>query len=317
MTLTLKTRMEEESKKLINALNKIDVTGKRAQDALNLITEATSTLSSKGVADIKKLQDAIAQYQAFAARAEGLGVDSKTVNNITAIAEQYGKVLQILQRINATGKGHAGFSDYQDMQRVEELLQQRRHAQEQQAKREEELEKQKQERQKISAQMAQEAYRQEIAAAEQKSRAFAQALQKQMEAEEKLRRSRVGGTEFDRRRAVRASFASEPTRYYVPFAGNMDQINEVQKAYGKAFDALGERYDRLQQKISSFHGPKDDEWLVKTKAQLAEVESQMQRLVAASERLSMQTAARLDATYKPNATTPQEQARGVCRKLTP
>ena len=307
MTLTLKTRMEEESKKLINALNKIDVTGKRAQDALNLITEATSTLSSKGVADIKKLQDAIAQYQAFAARAEGLGVDSKTVNNITAIAEQYGKVLQILQRINATGKGHAGFSDYQDMQRVEELLQQRRHAQEQQAKREEELEKQKQERQKISAQMAQEAYRQEIAAAEQKSRAFAQALQKQMEAEEKLRRSRVGGTEFDRRRAVRASLASEPTRYYVPFAGNMDQINEVQKAYGKAFDALGERYDRLQQKISSFHGPKDDEWLVKTKAQLAEVETQMQRLVAASERLSMQTAARLDATYKPIATTSQEQ----------
>ena len=307
MTLTLKTRMEEESKKLINALNKIDVTGKRAQDALNLITEATSTLSSKGVADIKKLQDAIAQYQAFAARAEGLGVDSKTVNNITAIAEQYGKVLQILQRINATGKGHAGFSDYQDMQRVEELLQQRRHAQEQQAKREEELEKQKQERQKISAQMAQEAYRQEIAAAEQKSRAFAQALQKQMEAEEKLRRSRVGGTEFDRRRAVRASLASEPTRYYVPFAGNMDQINEVQKAYGKAFDALGERYDRLQQKISSFHGPKDDEWLVKTKAQLAEVESQMQRLVSASERLSMQTAARLDATYKPIATTSQEQ----------
>lgn len=307
MTLTLKTRMEEESKKLINALNKIDVTGKRAQDALNLITEATSTLSSKGVADIKKLQDAIAQYQTFAARAEGLGVDSKTVNNITAIAEQYGKVLQILQRINATGKGHAGFSDYQDMQRVEELLQQRRHAQEQQAKREEELEKQKQERQKISAQMAQEAYRQEIAAAEQKSRAFAQALQKQMEAEEKLRRSRVGGTEFDRRRAVRASLASEPTRYYVPFAGNMSQINEVQKAYGKAFDALGERYERLQQKISSFHGPKDDEWLVKTKAQLAEVESQMQRLVAASERLSMQTAARLDATYKPIATTSQEQ----------
>lgn len=307
MTLTLKTRMEEESKKLINALNKIDVSGKQAQDALNLITEATSTLSSKGVADIKKLQDAIAQYQAFAARAEGLGVDSKTVNNITAIAEQYGKVLQILQRINATGKGHAGFSDYQDMQRVEELLQQRRHAQEQQAKREEELEKQKQERQKISAQMAQEAYRQEISAAEQKSRAFAQALQKQMEAEEKLRRSRVGGTEFDRRRAVRASLAPGPTRYYVPFAGNMDQINEVQKAYGKAFDALGERYERLQQKISSFHGPKDDEWLVKTKAQLAEVESQMQRLVAASERLSMQTAARLDATYKPIATTSQEQ----------
>lgn len=307
MTLTLKTRMEEESKKLINALNKIDVTGKRAQDALNLITEATSTLSSKGVADIKKLQDAIAQYQAFAARAEGLGADSKTVNNITAIAEQYGRVLQILQRINATGKGHAGFSDYQDMQRVEELLQQRRHAQEQQAKREEELEKQKQERQKISAQMAQEAYRQEIAAAEQKSRAFAQALQKQMEAEEKLRRSRVGGTEFDRRRAVRASLTPEPTRYYVPFAGNMSQINEVQKAYGKAFDALGERYDQLQQKISSFHGPKDDEWLVKTKAQLAEVESQMQRLVAASERLSMQAAARLDATYKPIATTSQEQ----------
>ena len=44
MTLTLKTHMEEESKKLINALNKIDVSGKQAQDALNLITEATATL---------------------------------------------------------------------------------------------------------------------------------------------------------------------------------------------------------------------------------------------------------------------------------
>lgn len=306
MTLTLKTRMEEESKKLINALNKIDVSGKQAQDALNLITEATATLSNKGVADIKKLQEAVTDLYSKAEEKRGAKLISEAVD-LEAAAYKYKRVIDLFASANEARKKSRGFSEADEVQRVEEALQKRIHTREQEAKREEELEKQKQERQKISAQMAQEAYRQEIAAAEQKSRAFAQALQKQMEAEEKLRRSRVGGTEFDRRRAVRASLASEPTRYYVPFAGNMDQINEVQKAYGKAFDALGERYDRLQQKISSFHGPKDDEWLVKTKAQLAEVESQMQRLVAASERLSMQTAARLDATYKPIATTSQEQ----------
>lgn len=306
MTLTLKTRMEEESKKLINALNKIDVSGKQAQDALNLITEATATLSNKGVADIKKLQEAVTDLYSKAENKRGAKLLSEAVD-LEAAAYKYKRVIDLFASANEARKKSRGFSEADEVQRVEEALQKRIHTREQEAKREEELEKQKQERQKISAQMAQEAYRQEIAAAEQKSRAFAQALQKQMEAEEKLRRSRVGGTEFDRRRAVRASLASESTRYYVPFAGNMDQINEVQKAYGKAFDALGERYDRLQQKISSFHGPKDDEWLVKTKAQLAEVESQMQRLVAASERLSMQTAARLDATYKPIATTSQEQ----------
>lgn len=306
MTLTLKTRMEEESKKLINALNKIDVSGKQAQDALNLITEATATLSNKGVADIKKLQEAVTDLYSKAENKRGAKLLSEAAD-LEAAAYKYKRVIDLFASANEARKKSRGFSEADEVQRVEEALQKRIHTREQEAKREEELEKQKQERQKISAQMAQEAYRQEIAAAEQKSRAFAQALQKQMEAEEKLRRSRVGGTEFDRRRAVRASLAPEPTRYYVPFAGNMDQINEVQKAYGKAFDALGERYDRLQQKISSFHGPKDDEWLVKTKAQLAEVESQMQRLVAASERLSMQTAARLDATYKPIATTSQEQ----------
>lgn len=306
MTLTLKTRMEEESKKLINALNKIDVSGKQAQDALNLITEATATLSNKGVADIKKLQEAVTDLYSKAENKRGAKLLSEAVD-LEAAAYKYKRVIDLFASANEARKKSRGFSEADEVQRVEEALQKRIHTREQEAKREEELEKQKQERQKISAQMAQEAYRQEISAAEQKSRAFAQALQKQMEAEEKLRRSRVGGTEFDRRRAVRASLAPEPTRYYVPFAGNMDQINEVQKAYGKAFDALGERYERLQQKISSFHGPKDDEWLVKTKAQLAEVESQMQRLVAASERLSMQTAARLDATYKPIATTSQEQ----------
>ena len=306
MTLTLKTRMEEESKKLINALNKIDVSGKQAQDALNLITEATANLSNKGVADIKKLQEAVTDLYSKAEGKRGAKLISEAVD-LEAAAYKYKRVIDLFASANEARKKSRGFSEADEVQRVEEALQKRIHTREQEAKREEELEKQKQERQKISAQMAQEAYRQEIAAAEQKSRAFAQALQKQMEAEEKLRRSMVGGTEFDRRRAVRASLASEPTRYYVPFAGNMDQINEVQKAYGKAFDALGERYDRLQQKISSFHGPKDDEWLVKTKVQLAEVESQMQRLVAASERLSMQTAARLDATYKPIATTSQEQ----------
>ena len=40
-SLTLKSRIEEETKKITKELNKIDATGKQAQNALEAISEAT------------------------------------------------------------------------------------------------------------------------------------------------------------------------------------------------------------------------------------------------------------------------------------
>ena len=310
MTLTLKTRIEEESKKLISALNKIDATGKSAQEALNLITEATGAIGRTGVADISKLTEAMSRMSAKAAELmKKPNSSAKEIRNTKAVGDQYERIVKIIERLNTISKGYAGFADYKDMARVEEMLQMRRHAKEQEAKRDAELERQKQERQRISSQMAQEAYRQEIAAAEQKSRAFAQAIQKQMEEQEKLRRAQVHASEDVIRQRLRTSLQPEQHRNpYIPYIGDTGQIRAVQKAYGEAFDALGLKYDKLQEKISNFHGPKDDEWLLKTKAQLAEVEGQMSRLVAASERLSATTSAKLNTTYKPNTTTPKEEA---------
>lgn len=42
MTLTLQSRVEDETRKIIQELNKVDASGKRAQEALNLIKEAAS-----------------------------------------------------------------------------------------------------------------------------------------------------------------------------------------------------------------------------------------------------------------------------------
>ena len=142
MTLTLKTRMEEESKKLINALNKIDVSGKQAQDALNLITEATATISNKGVADIKKLQEAVTDLYSKAENKRGAKLLSEAVD-LEAAAYKYKRVIDLFASANEARKKSRGFSEADEVQRVEEALQKRIHTREQEAKREEELEKQK------------------------------------------------------------------------------------------------------------------------------------------------------------------------------
>lgn len=56
-SLTLKSRIEEETKKIIRELNKVDSTGKQAQNALEAISEATKGIGDKGGQGLKKLND--------------------------------------------------------------------------------------------------------------------------------------------------------------------------------------------------------------------------------------------------------------------
>lgn len=63
MTLTLKSRIEDETKKIIRELNKIDSTGKQAQNALEAISEATKGIGDKGGSGLKKLNDFIKEVQ--------------------------------------------------------------------------------------------------------------------------------------------------------------------------------------------------------------------------------------------------------------
>lgn len=58
-SLTLKSRIEEETKKITKELNKIDATGKQAQNALEAISEATKGIGDKGGRSFEKLNNFI------------------------------------------------------------------------------------------------------------------------------------------------------------------------------------------------------------------------------------------------------------------
>ena len=62
-SLTLKSRIEEETKKITKELNKIDATGKQAQNALEAISEATKGIGDKGGSGLKKLNDFVKEVQ--------------------------------------------------------------------------------------------------------------------------------------------------------------------------------------------------------------------------------------------------------------
>lgn len=63
MSLTLKSRIEDEAKKIIQELNRIDSTGKQAQNALEAISEATKGIGDKGGNSLKKLNDFVKELR--------------------------------------------------------------------------------------------------------------------------------------------------------------------------------------------------------------------------------------------------------------
>ena len=62
-SLTLKSRIEEETKKITKELNKIDATGKQAQNALEAISEATKSIGDNGGRGFEKLNNFVKELR--------------------------------------------------------------------------------------------------------------------------------------------------------------------------------------------------------------------------------------------------------------
>lgn len=297
MSLTLQSRIEDETRKIIRALNNVDASGQKAQQALEMIRSAVAGIGDRSILDsFSKLDRALrlplnAADKDIIKISEGLSkikasievMDKQKIGGVAIFAngvsasvnkaeealrklsplidelsskggeglqklgvgatDNIRQALQELQiyktaleqiRLNGgvhpvTGKVASDItksSAYQkaiddakrysnevsaalrasveeekrNEQKVESIIQQRIKAKQDAAQREAEIERQRQEQAKLSAQIAQENAKSEIKWNEQKSKAFSEALQRQMQAsveEEKRRQVSLFSNGYD------------------------------------------------------------------------------------------------------------------------
>lgn len=105
-SLTLKSRIEEETKKIIRELNKVDSTGKQAQNALEAISEATKGIGDKGGQGFKKLNDFVKELH------RNIGVFSsedffspKKLQQLESVQDGLYKIGRILGDVSKEGAG--------------------------------------------------------------------------------------------------------------------------------------------------------------------------------------------------------------------
>lgn len=105
-SLTLKSRIEEETKKIIRELNKVDSTGKQAQNALEAISEATKGIGDKGGQGLKKLNDFVKELH------RNIGVFSsedffspKKLQQLESVQDGLYKIGRILGEVSKEGAG--------------------------------------------------------------------------------------------------------------------------------------------------------------------------------------------------------------------
>lgn len=105
-SLTLKSRIEEETKKIIRELNKVDSTGKQAQNALEAISEATKGIGDKGGQGLKKLNDFVKELH------RNIGVFSsedffspKNLQQLESVQDGLNKIGRILGEVSKEGAG--------------------------------------------------------------------------------------------------------------------------------------------------------------------------------------------------------------------
>lgn len=109
-SLTLKSRIEEETKKITKELNKIDATGKQAQNALEAISEATKGIGDKGGSGLKKLNDFVKEVQ------RNIGVFSsmdffspKKIQQLEEVENGLYRIGRILGEASKSGSGFSIF----------------------------------------------------------------------------------------------------------------------------------------------------------------------------------------------------------------
>lgn len=110
MSLTLKSRIEDETKKIIQELNRIDSTGKQAQNALEAISEATKGIGDKGGPGLKKLNDFVKELR------HNIDVFSsedffspKKVQQLEAVESGLYRIGRILGEVSKEGAGFSIF----------------------------------------------------------------------------------------------------------------------------------------------------------------------------------------------------------------
>ena len=106
MTLTLKSRIEDETKKIIRELNKVDSTGKQAQNALEAISEATKGIGDKGGRSFEKLNNFVKELR------RNIGVfssedffSSKKLQQLEFVQDGLYKIGRILGEVSKEGAG--------------------------------------------------------------------------------------------------------------------------------------------------------------------------------------------------------------------
>lgn len=105
-SLTLKSRIEEETKKITKELNKIDATGKQAQNALEAISEATKGIGDKGGRSFEKLNNFVKELR------RNIGVFSsedffspKKLQQLESVQDGLYKIGRILGDVSKEGAG--------------------------------------------------------------------------------------------------------------------------------------------------------------------------------------------------------------------
>lgn len=105
-SLTLKSRIEEETKKITKELNKIDATGKQAQNALEAISEATKGIGDKGGRSFEKLNNFVKELR------RNIGVfssedffSSKKLQQLESVQDRLYKIGRILGEVSKEGAG--------------------------------------------------------------------------------------------------------------------------------------------------------------------------------------------------------------------
>lgn len=105
-SLTLKSRIEEETKKITKELNKIDATGKQAQNALEAISEATKGIGDKGGRSFEKLNNFVKELR------RNIGVfssedffSSKKLQQLESVQDRLYKIDRILGEVSKEGAG--------------------------------------------------------------------------------------------------------------------------------------------------------------------------------------------------------------------
>lgn len=105
-SLTLKSRIEEETKKIIRELNKVDSTGKQAQNALEAISEATKGIGDKGGRSFEKLNNFVKELR------RNIGVfssedffSSKKLQQLESVQDGLYRIGRILGDVSKEGAG--------------------------------------------------------------------------------------------------------------------------------------------------------------------------------------------------------------------